>query len=135
MGRPGRSSLPDPGGSRRRERREVLVAWVANGLACLYCGWMGVYLWRSTGVFGKMFEGLGAELPGSTSFVVVQRAWLYPTVFGALVVALLVKEALVSDKRLSTMLSLVVTILAQFLAQWMMTLYYLPLFDLIGKLS
>lgn len=50
-------------------------------------------------------------------------------------VGLVVKEPFVRDKRLSTMLSLCVTIVVQFLAHWFTTVYFLPSFDLINKLG
>ncbi len=121
--------------STRREQRERLVAWVTTGIAILYCGWMGVYQWRATGTFGAMFEGLGSDLPASTRVLINYRTWIYPGVFGGLIALLVAKELVVIDKRLSTMLTFLVTIAAQFLAQWMVTVYYLPLFDLINKLS
>ena len=119
----------------RRQQRERVVAWIVNGLACSYCVWIGAYLWRGASVFGKLFEGLGTRLPPATEFVVHNDVWLYPAVFGGLVVALLVKELLVRDKRLSAMLSLAGTIVAQFAAQWFLTACYLPLFDLIKDLN
>jgi len=119
----------------RREQRERLVAWMTTGIAGLYCGWMGVYHWRSTGSFGAMFHGLGGELPAATRVLIDYRSWIYPGVFGGLVAILVAKEFVVRDKRLSTMLTFLVTIAAQFLAQWMVTVYYLPLFELINRLG
>jgi hypothetical protein len=119
----------------QREQRERLVAWVTTAVACLYCGWMGIYQWRATGAFGAMFEGLGSDLPTATRILITYRTWIYPGVFGGLVALLVAKEFIVRDKRLSTMLTFLVTIGAQFVAQWMVTVYYLPLFDLIQKLS
>jgi len=119
----------------QREQRERWVAWATNVVGCLYCCWMGFHLWRSTGTFGAMFAGLGSDLPTATRILVDYRSWIYPGCFGAFVAILVAKELLIRDKRLSTMLTLLVTITAQFLAQWMTTVYYLPLFDLINKLS
>ena len=119
----------------QREQRERWVAWATTVLGCLYCGWMGFQLWRSTGNFGAMFAGLGSDLPTATRFLVDHRSWIYPGCFVAFVAILVVKELIVRDKRLSTMLTFLLTIAAQFLAQWMTTVYYLPLFDLINKLS
>ena len=119
----------------QREQRERWVAWATTVVGCLYCGWMGFHLWRSTGTFGAMFAGLGSDLPTATRLLVDYRNWIYPGCFGALVAILIAKELIVRDKRLSTMLTFLVTIAAQCLAQWMTTVYYLPLFDLINKLS
>ena len=119
----------------RSEPREQQIAWATTILGCLYCAWMGFHLWRTTGAFEAMFEGLGAELPLSTRILVNYRSWIYPGCFGGVVALLIAKELLMRDKRLSTMLTFFTTMAAQFLAHWMTTVYYLPLFDLIGKLS
>jgi hypothetical protein len=123
----------------QRAKRENWVAWATNAVGCLYCGWMGFHLWRTTGVIGAtaggMFAGLGAELPIATRILVDYRSWIYPGCFGGLVAILVAKELVVRDRRLSTMLTFLVTIVAQFLAQWMTSVYYQPLFDLISKLS
>jgi hypothetical protein len=118
-----------------RLHREQRVAWATTIIGCLYIGWMGLHLWRSTGTFAAMFAGLGSELPVPTRILIDYRSWIYPGCFGSLVGILVAKELIVRDKRLSTMLTFLVTIAAQFLAQWMTTVYYLPLFDLINKLS
>jgi hypothetical protein len=96
---------------------------------------MGLHLWRSTGVFVAMFEGLGSELPLATRILVDHRSWIYPGCFGGVVALMIAKELMVRDKRLSTMLTFLMTIATQFLGHWMTTVYYLPLFDLIKKLS
>jgi hypothetical protein len=119
----------------RSELREQQVAWATTILGCLYCGWMGFYLWRSTGTFEAMFAGLGADLPPPTRVLVEYRSWIYPGCFGGLVALLIAKELLMHDKRLSTMLTFFMAMAAQFLGHWMTTVYYLPLFDLIRKLS
>lgn len=119
----------------RRERREQILAWLTTGVAGLYCVWAGTVLWRSSGAFGAMFEGLGAELPTPTRIVVEHGYWIYPLVFGGVAVGLVVKERLVTDKRLSTIITCLTAILVQWLAQWFIHLHYLPLFDIIKKLS
>jgi hypothetical protein len=118
-----------------RERRERWGAWAACSLGCLYCGWMGLQLWRSTGAFGAIFEGLGAELPTPTHILMSYRNWIYPGCFGGFVALLVAKELVLTDKRLTAMLTMVITIGAQFLGHWMMTVYYLPLFELVKKLG
>jgi hypothetical protein len=119
----------------QREQRERWVAWATTAIGCLYCGWMGIHLWRSTASFGAMFAGLGSELPVATRILVDYRSVIYPVCFGMLVATLVVKELMVRDKRLSTMLTFLVTVAAQLLSYWMTTVYYLPLLDLISKLS
>ena len=118
----------------RPMRREFVVAWVVNGLACVYCLWVGAFLWRSAGVFGNLVAGLGQE-PIPMAFVARQRLWLFPAIFGSLVVVLLAKEVRIRDKRLSSALSFFAVLLAQLLFQGTMTLFYLPVLDLMKKLG
>jgi type II secretory pathway component PulF len=96
---------------------------------------MGVHLWHATGTFAAMFAGLGTELPTATRILIDYRSWIYPTCFGGIVAILIAKELVMRDKRLSTMLTFLLAVGAQFLGHWMTTVYYLPLFDLINKLS
>lgn len=119
----------------RRLRRERLVAWVTNSVGCLYCAWMGATLLLGTRGFLEMFKSVGAELPPSTAFVVSNRIWLYPVVFGTAVLALLVKELLIGDKRLSTMLTFSIVLVVHWVAYWFVSLHYVPLFALIQNWS
>ena len=86
-------------------------------------------------MFGQVYDGLGAQLQFPTRFVVEQGFWLYPGLFALFSVAVFAKEAMLGDKRLSVILTFVVTLVAQFVAHAMLTFYYLPLFDLISQLS
>jgi hypothetical protein len=115
--------------------KEIAISWLADVLAAVYFLWMGFHLWRSTKHFGEMFDGLGADLPAPTAFLVQHGGWFYPLVFGSFVLLVFGKEFVIRDKRVSTMITFVLAILGQFLAHWMTTVYYLPLFELIGKLG
>ena len=120
---------------RAREARETALAWSATGLALLYFAWRGVMLFRATSAFGAMFEGLGADLPAATRFAVDHRAAVLALVCGLPALVVLVKEPLIRDKRTSTMVTMLVVIAALIAVDVLVTVYYLPLFDLIGKLS
>ena len=113
---------------------ESIAAWAVNWLACVYCVWVGAFLWRSLGAFGTLILGL-AQPPVLLGIVAQQRTWLVPAVFGFLVVALLVKERRIRDKRLSAGCSLVAVVLAMILFQATMTLLYREVFDLMAKLG
>ena len=63
------------------------------------------------------------------------ECYVYPSVFGAIVLALIVKELAIPDKRLSTMLTFLIALVAHWLSYWFASLHYLPLIDLIHKLS
>jgi type II secretory pathway component PulF len=115
--------------------REARLAWITDAAACAYFAWLFGFHWRNVGAFGQMYEGLGAELPLLTRFVVGQGTWLFPLLFAVFAGAAVGKERLIADKRFSVMVTFLLTIVAQFVAQALVTAYYLPLFDLIGKLS
>jgi len=104
-------------------------------VACAYFAWLFGFHWRSVGAFRQMYEGLGAELPLPTRFVVNQRAWFFPLLFAIFAGAAIGKERLIADKRLSVMVTFLLTIVGQFVAQALVTAYYVPLFDLIRKLG
>ena len=125
----------DANGPVRSRTGDLAVALAADVLASLYFLWVGLHLWRSTGRFAQMFDGLGAQLPASTAFLIHHGGWFYPLVFGCLGLVVFGKELFIRDKRVSTMVTFVLAILGQFAAHWMTTLYQLPLLELIRKLS
>jgi hypothetical protein len=120
----------------REHQREARLAWVTDAVACAYFAWLFGYHWRNAGTFGQMYEGLGvAQLPLATRIVVHQGVWLFPLLFVVFAGATLAKERFMADKRLSTMVTFLLTIVAQFVAQAAVSAYYLPMFDLIGTLG
>lgn len=115
---------------------EARLAWITDAVACAYFAWLFGFHWRNAGTFGQMYEGLGvAQLPLSTRIVVEQGGWLFPVLFVVFAGGTLVKERFIADKRLSTMVTFLLTIVGQFVAQAAVAAYYLPMFDLMGKLS
>jgi hypothetical protein len=119
----------------RGSRAETVLAWVVNSLGCVYCAWVGLTLSWHSGSFHMMFEGLGVELPTATRLLVAHGTILLPAMFGALILLLVVKEALLKDKRVSAILTCLITLVAQIAAHTIITVYYLPLFELTRKLS
>lgn len=111
------------------------IAWVSNTIACLYFAWLYVVLARHTSSFFGLFQGLGAELPATTSFLVGHYWWLYPLVLGGAAAFVVAKEWWIRDKRVSTALTFTVALLVQAAADNCRELLFLPLLDLIGKLS
>jgi type II secretory pathway component PulF len=115
-------------------RREHVLAWAMDVVACLYGAWMFIVLWRNGGAFGHVYEGLGAELPLATRVVVDHGTWLYPLTFGLFAVVVLGKDLFVQDKRFSVMLTFFLTLLLQVVAHLAVVAQYLPLFHLMRKL-
>jgi hypothetical protein len=117
------------------ERRESALAWAGTTVSVLYFAWRGTTLFRVTRTFRAMFEGLGAQLPLATRLAVEYRVWILSIVFGLPALFVLAKEFVVRDKRTSMMMTMLVVITVLFLADLLVTIYYLPLFSMIEKLS
>lgn len=126
---------PVSSSANNQQDREARLAWIIDAVACAYFAWLFGVHWRNVGVFGQMYEGLGAELPLPTRFIVNQGMWFFPLLFALFAGATLGKERLIADKRISVMVTFLLTIVGQFVAHGLVTVYYLPLFDLIRKLS
>ena len=116
-------------------RTELLLALATDVVAAWYFGWMTLQLSGNTQAFAGLYKGLGAELPVPTRFLVENGQWFYPTFFGGLVLLLGAKEALISDKRLSSIVTCLVAVAGQFAYHWLTTAYYLPMLDLFRKLG
>ena len=117
------------------ERAQEVLAWFATAVSCLYFAWAYQTLGRHLGAFQAMFEGLGAEVPPSTQFLIDNQAWFCPLLFGAAILGVLGKEFLIRDKRLSLTLTLTTAILVVFVVEWIKVVYYFPLFGILEKLS
>jgi hypothetical protein len=124
-----------PAESMRQARRESIVAWTSDVVACLYFAWLFGIHWRNVGMFASMFEGLGAQLPLPTLFVINQSRWLFPALFLLFSGFVVGKEPRMRDKRLSVMLTFLATMIGQFVSAVIVEAYYLPLRQLVGKLS
>jgi hypothetical protein len=127
--------IPASSSADKQQAREARLAWITDAIACAYFAWLFGLHWRNVGVFAQMYEGLGAEIPLPTRFVINQGVWFFPLLFAVFAGAALGKERLIADKRLSVMVTFLLTIVGQFVAHGLVTVYYLPLFDLIRKLS
>jgi hypothetical protein len=82
-----------------------------------------------------MFEGLGAQVPAPTRLLLDHHVVLFGATFGVSALGVLIKEGFVPDKRISLMITMLLVIIIRFIADAFLTVYYLPLFDLIQKLS
>jgi hypothetical protein len=116
-------------------RREVALAWTADALAVAYFAWRGATLFRIAGTFQAMFRGLGADVPPATHLVVDHRALVLSVAFGLPALLVLGKELVISDKRTSVMITMLVVIGTLLVGDMLVAANYLPLFDMINKLS
>jgi hypothetical protein len=114
---------------------EGRLAWVSDLIACLYFGWLYLVLARHTSTFVGAFEGLGAQLPASTAFLVRHYWWFYPAFLGGAGVFVVAKEWWIRDKRVSTALTFTVALLVQAITDHCREMLFRPLLDIMQKLS
>ena len=116
-------------------RSERLLAWAADLVALIYFAWSYAFLSRHTTAFGAMIEGLGAEPPGPTAFVMAHHGWLYPAMFGGAAILVLAKEVWIHDKRVSAVATFVIALLVLWVSDYCKSVLFLPLLDVIEKLA
>jgi hypothetical protein len=116
----------------RAERR---IAWISDAIACLYFAWLCFVLVRHTSAFAGAFEGLGAEIPASTAFLVRHYQWLYPVFLGGAGLFVLSKERWLRDARVSTAVTFTTALLVQAVSDHCREMTISPLLDLMRKLS
>lgn len=104
--------------------RERVIAWAGAWLACFYFLWLGFTLSRGAAQFGQLFEGLGAEVPPLTRFLVDHHAVLFSAAFGVAALVVLVKERFVADKRVSMMITMLLVIVVRFVVDAVITMYF-----------
>jgi len=116
-------------------RKERGFAWVAAIFVSLCCIYICLVLVQSTGIFKELFKGLGVELPLATRFLIATYIWLYPLLFSGAAVLVIAKEFVLRDMRrrlAATAIVFVGAISSVGLVQYVL---YLPLLDLVRKLS
>ncbi len=116
-------------------RGERVACWIGNAIAIAYLAWLAAALSWINPKYAGMYESMAVQLPRATAFVIGHATWLYPSLFGILAAAVLGKDLLFRDKRLSVVIAFVITIAAQFIAHAFMLLYFLPMFGLMDQLS
>jgi hypothetical protein len=119
----------------RIARLERWAAWIATGLSCLYYLWAYTVLTRHAAAFKAAFAGLGSDLPAPAQMLVDNQSWLYPALFGVAAFLVVAKEASLSNKRLSLVITLVVALVVIFIVDAIKTTLFLPLLDMFEKLA
>jgi hypothetical protein len=115
--------------------RERQLCLAINLVAVFYLLWLAISLGGATARFAQMYEALGAELSTPLEFLIRHGRWFYPSVFGGLAVVVVAKEWVIRDKRASSMVTLLIALVAQALGHVLTTAYYQPVFEMMRKLS
>jgi type II secretory pathway component PulF len=111
------------------------LAWVAALLVSLCCICTCVFLLRSTGIFRELFKGLGVELPLTTRLLIATYSWLYPLLFVGAAVLVIAKEFALRDVRSKLAATVIIFVAAVSSAGLVQYVLYLPLLELVKKLS
>jgi len=112
-----------------------MLAWLAALLVSLLCFNACFILFRSTRVYRELFNGLGIQIPLVTRFLLVNYFWLYPLLFGGIVILLITKVLTVREPRHSLAVTGIIfggALLCAGLANFVLQL---PMADLIQKLG
>ena len=117
------------------EASESRLAWGVDLLACGYFVWSYFNLNYHTSTLAPMIAGLGATVPRSTAFVLANHSWLLPAVFGGAGVAAVGKERWVRDKRMSVCITFAIAIAVLWLSDYLKSVLFLPMLDLIKQLQ
>jgi len=111
------------------------LAWVAALLVSLCCICACLFLLGSTGIFTELFKGLGVELPAPTRFLIETYSWLYPLLFVGAALLVIAKEFLLRDVRRRLATTVIIFVAAVSWVGLVQYALYLPLLDLVKKLS
>ena len=114
---------------------EGKLAWATDFVALSYFAWSYLSLARHTEALRGAIEGLGAEIPGPTAFVLSHHGWLYPTVFVGAGILVVAKEAWLRDKRLSAGLTFAIALLVLWTSDYFKAVLFYPMLGLISKLA
>ncbi len=115
-------------------RRELIFGWAATVIACIYCAWLAITLWRHAAAFGAIFRSLNYELSSGLRFV-VEHGWICPVAFGSLALFAVLKEWVMRDKRLSVMISFLIMMLGHWVATIVSELYQQPLLEMMRRIQ
>ena len=116
-------------------RKEQGFAWGASIFVSLCCICTCVVLVQSTGIFRELFKGLGVEIPLLARFLIATYSWLYPLLFIGAAVLVIAKEFVLHDMRYRLATTAVVFLAAVSSVGLVQYVLYLPMLDLVKKLS
>jgi hypothetical protein len=117
-------------------RREAAMAWTATLVSVFYYLWVGYVSYSRLPLVLKMQEGLGMK-EGVNSFdaFLAGHSWVLLCGAVALCILLIVKEAVMADKRRSIVITCLVAVLCLVLLDVSRLLLMRPFASLIEQLS
>jgi len=122
-------------GAHMNDRQEKILAWFAALCSCLYYLWAYASLHHFAKSLDGVFQGLGVDLPYPTRLVIQNQLWLFPLLFVGASVWVVLKEFMMVNKRLSLSLTLATAVLVVFTVDWIKSVFFLPLLEMMDKLK
>jgi hypothetical protein len=116
-------------------RKEKGFSWGASVFVSVCCIFTCVTSVQFTGTFTELFKGLEVELPLATRFLIVTYSWLYPLFYIGAGVLVIAKEFVLRNMRHRLVTTAVVFLAAISSVEPVQYILYLPMLDLVKKLS
>jgi type II secretory pathway component PulF len=116
-------------------RKEKGFSWGASVFVSVCCIFTCVTSVQFTGTFTELFKGLGVELPLATRFLIATYSWLYPLFYIGTAVLVIAKEFVLRNMRHRLVTTAVVFLAAISSVEPVQYILYLPMLDLVKKLS
>lgn len=134
--KPGSAAPGDVNRSSPYLRHEAAMAWIATLVSVLYYLWVGYVSYSRLPLVLKMQEGLGMKegVNGFDAFL-ASHSWVLLCGAVALCILLVVKEAVMADKRRSIVITCLVAVLCLVLVDLSRLLLMRPFATLIERLS
>jgi len=116
-------------------RKELWFAWGTSVFVSLCCIFICIALVQFTRNFMELFKGIGVELPLATRLLIATYSWLFPLLFVGAAVLVIAKEFVLHKMRHRLATTAVVFLAAISSVGLVQYVLYLPLLDLVKKLS
>jgi len=104
-------------------------------ISCLYYFLAYGTLARAVPIFGKLFPGLGVPLPLLTRLLMASYSWLFPVLCIGAVILTIARQFVQLGKLQLRIVNLMHVVIGIIFPSLVIIVLYLPLFDLIRKLS
>jgi hypothetical protein len=123
------------GGLPTSHRQGSRVYWYVALIGSLYLFLCYFFIAKVLPIFATLFEGLGVDLPLPTRVLITGRSWFFPVVFVVVALLAAARKFLQLDRFQLRIFDGILIFLCLTILPLAILVLYLPLFDLIRKLS